>query len=469
MARFFALLVILVMGNNLPAASPTLAAKQIATGFARPVFVTASPGDTNRLFILEQHTARIRILNLSSLTTNTLPFLQIGGVTTGSEQGLLGLAFHPNYSSNGFFYVNYTTAGGGAAGHTEVRRFTVSTTNQNIAEPSSGKLILSFNQPESNHNGGWLGFGPDGFLYIAIGDGGGGDDRHGTIGNGQDRNSLLGKLLRIDVDGGDPYAIPNGNPFKGDGTKQQEIWAFGLRNPWRCSFDRSTGDLWIGDVGQNTREEINFLGNGTPGVNFGWRAREGSIQNPNYDGSPYPLESPLTTATNPLHDYPRTSGQSVTGGYRYRGSGIPGFEGSYIFADYVSARFWTFEFTNNAATNLLERTTQIRPGSFALGNISSFGEDANGELYICDLSRGNIFKIVNAQPTLTNILHDDTHFRFNFEGYAGRTYTVQNSSLTGTSNVWNTASNFTTTAYVTNFSLATPLGSSNQFYRVRTD
>lgn len=464
MAKVLTLLLALLLGNSLHAAPPALSAKRIGSGFARPVFVTAPRGDTNRLFILEQHTGRIRILNLPTLTTNNTPFLQLTGLATGSEQGLLGLAFHPNYASNGFFYVNITVTGG----DTEIRRYTVSSTNANIANAASSKLILTFDQPQSNHNAGWMDFGPDGFLYIASGDGGGADDLHGTIGNAQDRNSLLGKMLRIDVDGGDPYAIPNGNPFKGDGTKKQEIWAFGLRNPWRCSFDRNTGDLWIGDVGQNAREEIDFLPSGVAGVNFGWRPREGFIQNTNYDGSPYAFESPVTTATDPVHDYPRTSGFSVTGGYRYRGSEIPGLQESYLFADYGTARFWSFQLENGAKTNFLERTTELRLSGSLVGNISSFGEDANGEVYFCDLTRGNIFKIVNAQPAVTDIIHDNSQFRFSFEGYANRTYTVENKSPLGT-NGWNSVSNFVTSAYVTNFTFVTNLGTSNQFYRVRTN
>ena len=282
------------------------------------------------------------------------------GVTTGNEQGLLGLAFHPNYASNGFFYVNYTTTGGGPAGHTEITRFQVQgdPETSSVADPISKTVLLTFDQPESNHNGGWMGFGPDGYLYISTGDGGGANDQHGTIGNGQNQDALLGRILRIDVDHGSPDSIPDGNPFQGDASKRQEIWAFGLRNPWRCSFDRLTGDLWIGDVGQNTREEIDVIPAGVGGLNFGWRPREGSIQNPAYPG-----ESPVTPATDPVHDYGRSLGFTVIGGYVYRGQSIVGLQGTYLFADYGSSRFWSFTYDGTNKVNLQERTAELNPSS----------------------------------------------------------------------------------------------------------
>jgi len=255
-----------------------LTATRVANNLQRPVFVTAPTNDSQRLFVVEQHTGRIRVLDLTNLDIRSTPFLTVPDVSTGYEQGLLGLAFHPDYGSNGYLYVDYTDAGG----TTRVVRYQVSA-DPNVADPNTALPILAIDQPQSNHNGGWIGFGPDGYLYIASGDGGAGNDQGPghtePDGNGQDiTDNWLGKLLRIDVDGdafpGDPmrnYAIPPTNPFVGiDGD--DEIWAYGLRNPWRCSFDRLTGDLYIGDVGQNAREEINVYPASEPGgANFGCR------------------------------------------------------------------------------------------------------------------------------------------------------------------------------------------------------
>jgi glucose/arabinose dehydrogenase len=364
----------------------------VSGGFSAPVFVTAPPGDTSRLFIVEQISGRIRIYDRDSGTILGTDFLDVTGLLAGGEQGLLGLAFHPQYSINGFFYVNFTAPGGGGAGHTEIARYRVagSPANSNVADPASKKLIISYDQPESNHNGGWLGFGLDGYLYIAAGDGGGGNDQHGTIGNGQSRTTLLGKILRLDVDNGDPYAIPDGNPYKGDPAFLNEIWAFGLRNPFRCSIDRQTGDLWIGDVGQNTREEIDFDPAGSGGLNFGWRPREGTIATPGIS------ETPVTTATGPVFDYGRTVGTTVIGGFVYRGSKIPELEGKYVFGDYGSLTFWVM--THNGSTFTAQDQTSVFNPSNAIQSLTSFGEDGVGELYICDYTAGAIFAIVPGHP-----------------------------------------------------------------------
>ncbi|MCI0538717.1 MAG: PQQ-dependent sugar dehydrogenase, partial [Verrucomicrobiales bacterium] len=449
-------------------ATPEIGVERVGSGFSRPIFVTAPPGDTARLFVVEQHSGRIRILNLASLETEADAFLTVTGLTRGNEQGLLGLAFHPNYPVNGLFYVNYTTTGGGPAGHTEIVRFKVSgdPKTSNIADVASKTVLLSFNQPEENHNGGWLGFGLDGFLYISTGDGGGANDRHGTIGSGQDRNTLLGKILRIDVDNGSPYGIPEGNPFKGDPTKKEEIWAFELRNPWRCAIDRTTGDLWIGDVGQNAREEIDFIPSGMGGLNFGWRPREGLIQTP-----AYPNEQPVSTATGPVHDYGRSLGISVTGGYTYRGQAIPSLRGSYIFADYGTARFWTFSYDGGSKTDFLERTAELNSGSpKPIGNVSSFGEDANGELYICDLADGEIYKIIalRAELTITDPAIYNGAFTFRFNALPGKNYTVeQTASLVPAS--WQTFTNVTTVVETTDVIISDALNSDFRFYRVRAE
>lgn len=418
-----------------PVSEARLKNELVASGIARPVFVTAPPGDTGRLFIVEQHSGRIRVLDLASGEINTNDFIKITGITTGSEQGLLGLAFHPRFAENGFFYVNFTTAGGGAAGHTEIARYTANgdPATSSTADPASKKLILRYNQPESNHNGGWLGFGLDGFLYISSGDGGGGDDQHGQIGNGQNRQTLLGKIMRIDVDSGDPYTIPDGNPFKEHDTFAKEIWAFGLRNPWRCSIDRLTGDLWIGDVGQGLREEIDRIPNGTGGLNFGWRPREGIVQEPLY-----PNESPVTTATEPVHDYPHSVGYCVTGGYVYRGSLVPELAGKYLFADYGTGKFWTLD-TSSETNEVLDVTTEINSPA-AMTGVASFGEDGRGELYVCSLSQGRIYRIVssNRAPALTGISAAAGQFEFSFTAGAGQSYRVEWTDVLPAASQWET-------------------------------
>jgi glucose/arabinose dehydrogenase len=266
----------LALSMNVTSAVAAPSTVRVATGLSRPAFVTSPPGDYERAFIVEQHTGRIKILNLDDNSLNGTPFLDIDGLATGNEQGLLGLAFHPNYAANGYFYVNLTVTGG----TTEIRRYQVSA-DPDIADASSQTLVMTYGQPFSNHNGGWMGFGPDGYLYISAGDGGSGNDPGNRAQDITDQ--LLGKLLRIDVDGdefpGDPnanYAVPPTNPFVG-ATGDDEIWAFGLRNPWRCSFDGLTGDLYIADVGQGAWEEIDFQSAASAGgENYGWRCMEGS-------------------------------------------------------------------------------------------------------------------------------------------------------------------------------------------------
>jgi glucose/arabinose dehydrogenase len=370
-------------------------------GFSAPIAVTAPPGDTTRLFVAEQFSGRIRIYNRSTKTILPTEFIDVTGLLASeSEQGLLGLAFHPDYANNGYFYVNYTAPGGGAAGHTEIARFQVSGSpaTSNVADPNSRTVILTFNQPESNHNGGWIGFGQDEYLYIATGDGGGGNDQHGTIGNAQDRTSLLGKILRIDVNNGSPYSIPSSNPYAAHATYRKEIWAWGLRNPWRCSIDRLTGDLWIGDVGQSSREEIDFNPEGQGDLNFGWRPREGDIATPFFN----PSESPQTTATEPVFAYGRGLGSTVTGGYVYRGSKIPELQGIYVFADFGSGRFWTITHSGSTFT-AEEKTSTFNPSSGGLaGNPASFGEDGVGELFLLDYSDGQLLAIVPNHPLAVN-------------------------------------------------------------------
>jgi glucose/arabinose dehydrogenase len=372
---------------------------RIASGLSRPLYVTSPPGDDDHLFIVEQHTGQIRILNLDDNTIEATPFLTIGGLATGGEQGLLGLAFHPDYATNGQFYVNLTASAGG---QTQIRRYTRSATNPLVANPLSVQTVLTYAQPESNHNGGWLGFNPrvnagdPQYLHISSGDGGGGNDQHGTIGNAQDTTSnLLGKILRIDVNGDDfptdatrNYAIPPTNPFAGATVAgDDEIWNYGLRNPWRAGFDRQTGDLFIGDVGQSAREEIDFEPRGVGGRNYGWRVMEGTRCNIATD--PLPCNSPAFTP--PVHEYPRSDGFSVTGGYVYRGPLAP-LQGNYFFADYGSARIWSFRYDGVTKTNFIERTPQIVTNAGTINEVSSFGEDNAGNVYIVDLG-GEVFRI----------------------------------------------------------------------------
>jgi glucose/arabinose dehydrogenase len=387
--------------------------ERVASGLDLPLYVTAPPGDPDHLFIVEQHSGRIRVLNLADNSINAIPFLTITGLAQGSEQGLLGLAFHPDYATNGFFYVNVTVT----SGDTEIRRYKVSS-DPVVAIPDSKQLVLGYAQPQANHNGGWLGFGPDGYLYISVGDGGGSYDEDaghtpGT-GNGQDITSdLLGKMLRIDVNGDDfpadstrNYAIPADNPFVGK-TGDDEIWSFGLRNPWRASFDRATGNLYIGDVGQDTREEIDVQPAGSAGgQNYGWRLREGTIATPGVGGARPPGE------IDPIYDYPHGNGQFegdvVTGGYVYRGP-VAELRGQYFFADFESAHIWTLlydgsdpsTFDGTNYTNLTDRTAELAPGAgLSIDEISSFGEDAAANLYIVDLG-GEVFRIVEIGPATT--------------------------------------------------------------------
>jgi len=373
--------------------APAIRTRRVATGLARPVYVTSPPGDSSRLFIVEQHTGRIRILNLGTGSINSAPFLNIDGLATGNEQGLLGLAFDPDYVANGFFYVNFTESDR----TTNIRRYRVSATNPDNADPASGTTIIRYNQPFSNHNGGWLGFGPDGYLYICAGDGGSGNDPGNRAQDITDQK--LGKILRLDARGDDfptdaarNYAIPPDNPYVGI-EGDDEIWAYGLRNPWRASFDRLTGDLYIADVGQNQVEEVHFQpASSRGGENYGWRVMEGDRCN--FPNDPLPCND--ASFVPPIHTYLHSGGldggQSITGGYVYRGP-IREIQGVYFFADFVSNQIWSFRYDGTNKTEFKKRTTEFVPDAGMVDSISSFGEDGVGNLYIVDLS-GEVFKIV---------------------------------------------------------------------------
>jgi len=332
----------------------------------------------SRIFIVEK-TGRIKIVKWSTLLPTA--FLDIHTkVSGGGEQGLLGLAFHPDYANNGRFFVDYTDT----TGDTVVAEYHVSA-DANIADPAE-TVILHVAQPFANHNGGDVTFGPDGYLYIALGDGGSGGDPQG---NGQNTNTLLGKLLRIDVNNASPYSSPATNPFFGATPGLDEIWAYGLRNPWRFSFDRVNGDLYIADVGQDRYEEVDYqLASSLGGENYGWNIVEGNGHC--YSPSSGCNQSGLTA---PILDYDHSQGCSITGGYVYRGCKMPDLRGTYFYGDYCTAFIRTLQVVSGAATNLQDRTADLAAGGGSINSISSFGEDARGELYICDLG-GQVFKIV---------------------------------------------------------------------------
>ena len=358
------------------AADLRLELRPIITGLSQPLGIRHA-GD-GRLFIVEQG-GRILVYNGTSVLPT--PFLDIrSGVSCCGEQGLLGLAFHPNYASNGFFYVNYTDLGG----DTVVARYRVSATDPNRADAGSASLILHVSQPFANHNGGNLLFGPDGYLYIGMGDGGSGGDPGNRA---QNLNELLGKMLRIDVNGAAPYAIPPTNPFANSTNARREIWAYGLRNPWRFSFDRENGDLWIGDVGQNAWEEVDLQrASSNGGENYGWRRMEGT-----HCFNPSTNCAAGSTLVLPVLEYSHADDNcSVTGGYRYRGTKYPRLRGMYLYADFCTGKIWGATETGSTWTTrlLLDVTFPI----------STFGEDVNGELYLSDHGNGRVLAIVDAEP-----------------------------------------------------------------------
>src|SRR5437764_1645983 len=368
MSRIIAFILVLLA---VTATAQDVALQPIATGLNQPVALTHA-GDT-RLFITEQ-TGTIRIYD--ALGLRGTPFLDIRSIVLSSgERGLLSVAFHPRYRDNGFFFVYYTNRNG----DNSVARYQVSANDPDRADPASGTILLTIPHPNfANHNGGQLQFGPDGYLYIGTGDGGSAGDPNN---NAQNLNQLLGKILRIDVDHGSPYAIPPSNPFAQRAGARGEIWAYGVRNPWRFSFDRNTGDLWIGDVGQDAFEEVDLQpATSIGGENYGWRKMEG-----------FHCYNPATNCadssfTMPVLEYPHASGAcSITGGYRYRGTQIPSLRGAYLYGDYCSGTIW--------------RATQVGAGWIANTlftttlRISAFGEDISGELYVMDVVKGIVYKI----------------------------------------------------------------------------
>jgi glucose/arabinose dehydrogenase len=341
----------------------------ITDALTQPVFAVSPPGDSVRLYVVEK-TGRVRIVRNDTLLAGT--FLDISDrVSSGNEQGLLSLAFHPEYGANGYVYVDYTDT----SGDTHVVRYHA--TSPTVVDTTTAMQILFVDQPYSNHNGGLVTFGPDGMLYVGLGDGGSGGDPDG---NGQNRATLLGTVLRLDVDGGAPYAIPADNPFVGETGVRPEIWAYGLRNPWRYSFDRVTGDLYIGDVGQSTREEVDVEPAGSGGGrNYGWNIMEGTIC---YGGGTCQTQG----LTLPVLDYPHTDGCSITGGYVYRGTAVQALAGRYLYSDYCTGWIRSFTLVGGQATDL-EEWPALGPGT----GVSSFAEDGRGEVYVMTLG-GKLYR-----------------------------------------------------------------------------
>ena len=366
---------------NFPVTAPQPASQSVefarafpALSFSRPIYLTAAPDRTDRIFVVEQEGRILVFPNLDNVQPNEVRvFLDIRSRVTGgfTEEGLLGLAFDPDFETNGFFYVHYSRSN---PRRSRFARFQVSASDPSRANPSSESVFLEVSQPFSNHNGGMLDFGPDGLLYIGLGDGGSGGDPQG---NGQNLGSLLGSILRIDVRGFGAqagYRIPASNPFVGAGFGvRQEIWAFGLRNPWRFSFDRGSGRLWAGDVGQGAREEVDIV---VRGGNYGWNVREGSLA---FTGI-----APASRFIQPVLDYPRSVGRTVIGGYVYRGRQVPGAVGRYLYGDFVTRRIFSAVFNGVSIT----QNTQID----TISSLSSFGEDRDGELYALSLN-GQVFRL----------------------------------------------------------------------------
>ena len=361
------------MPVSFDAAVVSLALEQIVIGLQSPVFLTHAGDGSGRLFVVERP-GTIRVLADGLLLP--APFLDIRDRvgSQGLEQGLLGLAFHPDYQANGRFFVYYT----GLQGQTVLSRFQV-TGDPNRADATGETVLLTVDQPARNHNGGMIAFGPDRFLYVGLGDGGAADDRYG---NGQNLGTLLGALLRLEVDAGTPYGVPASNPFLNTPGARPELWAYGLRNPWRFSFDRASGDLYIADVGQNQYEEVNVQPASSPGgENYGWPVMEGWHCFSSGDCDAGGLQLPAV-------EYDHSQGCSITGGYVYRGVAYPSLTGAYFYGDYCFGRIWAL---SRDADGAWASHLMLETGL----NISSFGEDEAGEMYVLDLN-GGVYRLIDA-------------------------------------------------------------------------
>ena len=373
---------LLTSANQSASASTPLAVELVASGIANPSYLTAPPGDASRLFVTELNTGNIRIIKDGVLLPD--PFMTVLGVTTGAERGLLCMAFDPDYANNGFFYVSYTRSNGSV-----IRRYNVSP-DPDIADTTSGLDITSFIPPQNIHIGGWIGFDEQGHFYVAKGDA-------GTFLTAQNDSVRHGKILRLDVQADGSVSIPPDNPYANEWAPRNQQWAKGLRNPWRCSFDRATGDLYIGDVGNTMFEEINHEPGGSlGGRNYGWPMFEGEV----VWNCPEPCDS--TGLTRPIHTYQHAFEPpvlcAVIGGYVYRGAAIPALAGEYFFADLCGSIIWSTRVVDGVATEITDRTAQLQPElPLDMNGIQSFGEDASGELYILN-SDGEVYRII-ADPT----------------------------------------------------------------------
>lgn len=407
-----------------PVETSVLRSVTIVSGLPdRPLLLVTPPNDATRQFVVEQ-SGRIRLHVRGAPPTTYSTFLDLRSKVSlrGNEMGLLGFAFPPDYATTGHFYVNYTEVDANTLAWTVVARYRVSA-NPDVADPASELRILRFRQPQDNHNGGYITFGPDGFLYVFTGDGGGGgDSTGGTCGNGQNRNVLLGKVLRLDVRNVDPssrnpdcgatganYRIPSTNPLVGQASVCEEIWAWGLRNPWRGSFDTANGDWYIADVGQNCWEEVNWVAAASAsGRNYGWRQMEATkcynpqslSCNPPVDTTPCTPKCNDASMTKPVLEFSHSGGAcSVTGGFVYRGCRMPGLAGTYFYGDYCAGFIRSFRIAGGAVIDAQDRTSQLDPQGFLVGNLSSFGLDAQGEVYIVDQA-GEVRVIVPPFPAM---------------------------------------------------------------------
>lgn len=360
---------------------PEVALAPFAEGFNQPVQVVYAPGDFERVYVVEKPGS---IIEVDIVTKVQTVFLDIESRVreTGNEQGLLSLVFHPDYQSNGYFYVYYTRADEDM----QLSRFEESD-GAKVGDPGSEFPMLVIPQGQSIHNGGTLLFGPsDGYLYLGTGDGRGGED---PLNSAQSLFDLRGKILRLDVDGGSPYASPEDNPFFGPlDNARDEVWAYGLRNPWRMSFDRATGDLYVGDVGQGTHEEINVQPSASEGgENYGWRIAEGFACRGG--GGTCGTNAGFTP---PLLDFTRDEARAITGGYVYRGGAAKAYQGLYVFGDYVRGHIWTLRYTGSGFTELQEHSATLDPDGNLANNVSSFGEDAVGNIYLCSIGEGLVYR-----------------------------------------------------------------------------
>lgn len=398
----------ILCSSNFVQAQPDAEAMPLISGLTQPTDLACPADGSNRLFVTEK-SGHIKIIQDQKLIGT---FVDLSAkVSTNSERGLLGLAFHPEYATNGFFYINYTGLDTNGTFYTIISRLKVSTSNPNMADPNSEVRLLTFSQPYSNHNGGDMAFGPDGYLYIATGDGGSAGDPQN---NSQNLGNLLGKILRIDINSGSaPYLIPTSNPFVGQAGASPEIWAYGLRNPWRISFDRATGNLWIADVGQGVWEEINVQPSGQGGQNYGWRC---------FEGNAFYSSCGSVTHTGPQYEYAHPGaacmdttfcGRSITGGFVYRGNQYPALSGYYFFADYVDKRLW--------AMNIDTGVQVIRQPQIFLGGITTFGENESGEVFFATLS-GTIYQLISNQVLPVTMVSyelesNDKNYELSWETY----------------------------------------------------